>query len=132
MKVVADTNILVRAGTQDHPVQGPIARDIMAKAQVVAVALPALCEFCWVLRTAYRFSGQEIAYSLRLLLAADNVATDREAAEAGLAILDAGGDFADGVIAHMGRWLGGETFVSFDKEAVRLLQAQGEEAQIPA
>jgi len=39
---------------------------------------------------------------------------NRPAAEAGLALLEAGGDFADGVIAHEGRWLGAEAFVSFD------------------
>ncbi len=33
--------------------------------------------------------------------------------------VDAGGDFADGVIAYEGRWLGGETFVSFDRKAAR-------------
>jgi hypothetical protein len=32
-------------------------------------------------------------------------------------MLDAGGDFADGVIAYEGKWLGAETFVSFDKKA---------------
>ena len=40
-------------------------------------------------------------------------------------MLEAGGDFADGVIAFEGRWLGGDTFVSFDKKAVALLKAQG-------
>ena len=29
------------------------------------------------------------------------------------------------MIAYEGRWLGGETFVSFDKKAVTLLAAQG-------
>ncbi len=43
----------------------------------------------------------------------------------GLAILDAGGDFADGVIAFDGQWLGGEVFVSFDKTAVALLDKGG-------
>jgi predicted nucleic-acid-binding protein len=41
-----------------------------------------------------------------------------------LALLDAGGDFADGVIAYDGTWLGAETFVSFDKKAVSLLKKQ--------
>ena len=50
---------------------------------------------------------------------------NRPAVEAGLAILEAGGDFADGAIAYEGSWLGGETFVSFDKQAVSLLQRQG-------
>lgn len=131
MKVVADTNVLVRAATQDDPVQGPLAVNIVTKATVLAVTVPALCEYCWVLRRAYRFTNDEIAGSIRLLLDADNVAADRPAIEAGLALLDAGGDFADGVIAHAGKWLGAETFVSFDQDAVRLLKARGESAQLP-
>jgi predicted nucleic-acid-binding protein len=56
---------------------------------------------------------------------------NRPAVEAGLAVLEAGGDFADGAIAHEGSWLGGETFVSFDKKAVALLAAQGQPARLP-
>jgi predicted nucleic-acid-binding protein len=44
-------------------------------------------------------------------------------------MLDVGGDFADGVIAYQGRWLGGETFVSFDKKAVEMLKEQGQAAR---
>lgn len=49
----------------------------------------------------------------------------RPAVEVGLAILEAGGDFADGIIAYEGNWLGGESFVSFDKQAIDLLTPQG-------
>jgi predicted nucleic-acid-binding protein len=52
--------------------------------------------------------------------------------EAGLAILKAGGDFADGVIAYEGAWLGGETFVSFDKKAISLIAKQGQQAIVLA
>jgi predicted nucleic-acid-binding protein len=52
--------------------------------------------------------------------------------EAGLTMLEAGGDFADAVVAHEGKWMGGETFVSFDKKAVTLLAKQGETAQLLA
>ena len=45
--------------------------------------------------------------------------------DAGLSVLEAGGDFADGVIAFDGRWFGAETFVSFDRKAVNLLSASG-------
>jgi len=45
-------------------------------------------------------------------------------------VLDAGGDFADGVVAFDGQWLGGETFVSFDKKAVKLLEGQGTAVQL--
>lgn len=55
---------------------------------------------------------------------------NRPAVEAGLALLEAGGDFADGVMAYEGAWLGGETFVSFDRQAVELLAAQGQTAQL--
>lgn len=55
---------------------------------------------------------------------------NRPAVEAGLSILEAGGDFADGVIAYEGIWLGGETFVSFDKHAVKLLTEKGNAAQL--
>jgi predicted nucleic-acid-binding protein len=131
VRITADTNILVRAATLDDPVQGPIARALITQADVVAVTLPALCEFCWVLRRIYHFEQAAIADAVRLLVEADNVSMDRLAVEEGLALLDAGGDFADGVIAFEGRSLGGETFMSFDKAAVRLLQARGEPADIP-
>lgn len=45
-------------------------------------------------------------------------------------MLDAGGDFADGVIAYEGQLLGGEVFLSFDKDAVKRLAAQGVHAQL--
>ncbi len=52
--------------------------------------------------------------------------------EAGIKMLESGADFADGVIAYEGRWLGGETFVSFDKKAVSSLAKQGQQAKLLA
>ena len=49
-----------------------------------------------------------------------------------LAMTSAGGDFADGVIAYDGNWLGGETFVSFDKRAVALMRQQGQRTRLLA
>jgi predicted nucleic-acid-binding protein len=85
-----------------------------------------LCEFVWVLQQVYGLPSADVAGALRVLLDASNVVVNRPAAEAGLGLLLAGGDFADGVIAHEGRWLGGETFVSFDKQAVKLLRKEGQ------
>jgi hypothetical protein len=45
--------------------------------------------------------------------------------EVGLALLKVGGGFADEVIASELKWLGGEAFVSFDRQAVELLAARG-------
>lgn len=125
MKIAIDTNVLVRAAVRDDPAQADAATRLMDRAKMVALAPPALCEFAWVLRSVYGFRAAEIGKAIRTLLAAENVETNRPAVEAGLAMLNAGGDFADGVIAYEGRWLGAETFVSFDKEAVERLRAQG-------
>ena len=75
-------------------------------------------------------STQDIAAALRALVAAANLQVNRGAVETGVAILEAGGHFADGAIAHEGQWLGGETFVSFDKQAVAVLAAAGQPARL--
>lgn len=129
MKVTVDTNILIRAVVGDDQVQAKAAAALLRNAEVVAVTLPCLCEFVWVLRRVYRFPTSDIARALDALLNAANVALDRPAVEAGLAVLHAGGDFADGLIAYEGAWLGGETFMSFDRRAVALIAAQGLAAQ---
>jgi predicted nucleic-acid-binding protein len=125
MKIAVDTNVLVRAVVGDDPKQAGAAAKILNNAELIAVALPCLCEFVWVLRKVYGFQSADAAAAIRALLATENVQANRPAAEAGLAVLDAGGDFADGVIAYEGSWLGGQTFVSFDKKAVSILTKQG-------
>ncbi len=130
MKVAVDTNVLVRAVVRDDPAQASVAAKVLTNAELIAVALPCLCEFVWVLRGVYGFQPSDAATAIRALLAAANVEVNRPAVEAGLSVLEAGGDFADGVIAYEGNWLGGETFVSFDKKAVALLTAQGQSARL--
>jgi predicted nucleic-acid-binding protein len=71
-----------------------------------------------------------VADAIRVLIDSENVTTDLAAVEAGLELLEKGGDFADGVIACEGAWLGAEEFVSFDKQAVALLRAQGNHARL--
>lgn len=130
MKLAVDTNVLVRAVVQDDPVQSAIAAQVLTEADLIAVALPSLCEFVWVLRRVYGFQAADVASAIRALLATANVEVNRPAVEAGLVVLEAGGDFADGVIAYECAWLGGETFVSFDRKAVSLLAARGHAARL--
>jgi predicted nucleic-acid-binding protein len=130
MKITADTNVLVRAITGDDERQSRVAQARLANADMVALAMPVLCELVWVLAQGYKIPSAEIAETIRRLMAGANVVLNRPAAEAGLALLDAGGDFADGVIAYEGNWLGAETFVSFDKKAVKLMDAQGKPARL--
>lgn len=131
MKITADTNVLVRSIVADDAAQAEAAQRTLAAAETIALPLPVLCELVWVLRRGYRQPTDDLVRTLRGLIESPECVMDRPAVEAGIALLEAGGDFADGVIAHGGRALGGETFVSFDKQAVLLLQASGVRADIP-
>ncbi len=130
MRITVDTNILIRAVIRDDVKQATAAAALLKDAAIIAVPLPCLCEFVWVLRRVYGFGQKDIHAALQALLNAGNVAVNRPAVDAGLAMLNAGGDFADGLIAFEGQWLGGETFVSFDKKAVALLEKQGQAARL--
>ena len=130
MRIAADTNVLLRAAVRDDPQQAVSAAKALRSADLVAVSVSALCEFAWVMRRAYKSSALEVARSIRSLITSPNVVTNRPAVEAGLVLLDKGGDFADGVIAYEGEWLGADEFVSFDKKAVSLLKAQGKRARL--
>ncbi|MES2861687.1 MAG: type II toxin-antitoxin system VapC family toxin [Pseudomonadota bacterium] len=130
MRITADTNVLVRAVLEDDPEQSATARSVLSNAEAIYIPLPVLCEFAWVLRRGRRLSPEGVAAEIRILMQAATVVADRLAVEAGLAVADAGGDFADGVIAHEGRGMGSEAFVSFDKKAVRLLSDAGLPARL--
>jgi predicted nucleic-acid-binding protein len=130
VKVTADTNVLLRAVMQDDPAQGSVAAGLLTEAETVAIPSVVLCEFVWTLRRLYQRSPTDIARAIRALIAAPNVTVDRPAVAKGLELMDLGGDFADGIIAHDGAWLGGEEFTSFDRQAVRLLTQTGSTARL--
>jgi predicted nucleic-acid-binding protein len=130
MKITADTNVLVRAAVQDGAQQAKRAAKLLQEADLVAVPVPVLCEFVWVLRRGYKKSTADIASAIHRLINSANVVTNRPAVEAGLSVLEAGGDFADGVIAYEGNWLGAEELVSFDSKAVSVLQVLGSRARL--
>ncbi|AZO18519.1 PIN domain-containing protein [Mesorhizobium sp. M2A.F.Ca.ET.043.05.1.1] len=125
MKVSLDTNVLLRLIVGDDEAQQQTAAETLERAGLVAISVQALCEFVWVLDRSYRVARPDISASIRRILDMRNVVANRPTIEAGLAVLDAGGDFADGVIAFDGQWLGGETFVSFDRKAAKLVEGQG-------
>ncbi|TPI46545.1 type II toxin-antitoxin system VapC family toxin [Mesorhizobium sp. B2-9-1] len=125
MKIGLDTNVLLRLVVGDDEAQQRTAAETLEAAELVAISVQALCEFVWVLDRSYRVARPDISASIRRTLDMRNVVANRPTIEAGLAVLDAGGDFADGVIAFDGQWLGGETFVSFDKRAAKLVEGLG-------
>jgi predicted nucleic-acid-binding protein len=125
LRITVDSNILVRVTVLDDPRQASLAAELLRTAEWIAIPLSALCEFVWVTTRAYRRPAGEVIHAIMALVNSPGVATDRPAVEAGLMMLAAGGDFADGVIAFDGRRLGGEIFASFDRKAVELVAAQG-------
>lgn len=129
-KITPDTNILVRAAIQDHVFQSAAAEAALENADLIAIPLATICEFVWVLEQVYKRPAGEIANSIMKLLDDDRVETNRLAVEAGVSLLVAGGDFADGAIAYEGRQLGGDVFVTFDKRAARLISAAGSRADL--
>lgn len=124
MKVTLDTNVLVRLATQDDAAQAAKALQALQKATLIAVPTPALCELVWVLLRGYRYTPAQVAQAVRTLIQVRHVVCHTPAVLAGLALLEAGGDFADGAIAYEGELLGGPEFVTFDQQAARLLKAQ--------
>ena len=130
MKITADTNVLIRAAVEDEPYQARLAAKVLEAADLVAVPIAVLCEVVWVLRRGYKKSHSDVFNAIHKLMKSANVIMNRPATEAGLAALSAGGDFADGVIAYDGDWLGAEEFVSFDSKAVSVLRSQGTRARL--
>lgn len=131
VRITVDTNVLVRAVVNDDAAQSECARRALAAASVIVVPTPVLCELAWVLRSVYRRPVAEIAETIRALARVDAVRVDRVAVDEGLACLDAGGDFADAIIADAGRRAGGDIFVSFDQRAVAILLSRGWRAEVP-
>jgi predicted nucleic-acid-binding protein len=130
VKITPDANVIVRALVGDDKRQSKVAQTALADADEIALALPALCELVWVLSQGYKISLADIVEKIRRMTNSRNVVVNRPAVEAGLAMLDTGGDFADGVIAYEGNWLGADTFVSFDKKPVKLLELKGHPAHL--
>ena len=127
-----DTNILIRAFVEDVPDQAATAKRLLDHATLIAVPVPVLCEFAWVLARAYKVGSTDIAAAIAAITDIETVLTDVPAVEAGIDLLRAGGDFADGAMALQGVSLGGTMFASFDRHAVDLWTRRGGQASEPA
>lgn len=130
MRITVDTNVLLRTTFPDDPLQAGIAAEALRASQGIAIPTTCLAEYVWVLTRRYKRRRDEVAGSIRMLIGDPKVVVDRPAVAAGLAALDADGDFADGVIAFEGRRMGGDIFVSFDRDAVRHVEAAGATAKL--
>jgi predicted nucleic-acid-binding protein len=93
LKVAVDTNVLVPAVARDDTEQAEISAKCLRNSSLLVVALSALCELVWVLRRVYSSKAAEVADTIRSLISADNVETNRPAVEAGVGYAGCGRGF---------------------------------------
>ena len=118
-----DTNVVVRYMVKDDPDQSTAASALMEELTETDpgyLSLVTVVELYWVLRRAYKVSVSRCAELLEGLLAARELRVDQDAVvRAALTASRDGLDFADAVIAELGRAAGCETTVTFDHRAAR-------------
>ena len=76
VKVAVDTDVLIRAVVRDDPMQATAAIEVLTQAKLIAIALPFLCEFVWVLLKVYRFEPADAITAIRVLISTSNVQTN--------------------------------------------------------
>jgi predicted nucleic-acid-binding protein len=119
-----DTNVLIRYLVQDEPLQGRKAAAFITKECSAdspgLINRIVLCEVVWVLETAYRYARSQVAQALdRILRTSQFEIEDHQDAWSALREYQAGGDFADALIAAVNRRLGCDYTVTFDRGAAR-------------
>ena len=117
-----DANVLLRAVTQDDPMQTPVARALIETLDETSpghVNVVVLVEFSWSLRTRYKYERGAIIDAIeKLLKSAAFVVSDRDAVNAALTrSRDEGLHFADALIGELNRIAGCRTTMTFDKPA---------------
>lgn len=132
MKISVDTNILVRLFTADDPVQQQKATVMLDAADAVIVPTPVFCETVWVLLRVYQQDKHTLCAQLMDFVTHPKLVCDRSIIAAGFALMQQGGDFADGINAAEGKALGAETFATFDKKAAKLLKQNGCSVYVPS
>jgi len=127
MKIIADTNLIVRFIVRDDIKQTDAVYKLFADCEELIIPTHVLCEFCWVLAWVYRIATDVVLEKIEMLAQSHKVNVREDEVEAGLAMMRKGGDFADGVNAYAGQKMGSGNmvFASFDRQAIRLLAEQG-------
>jgi predicted nucleic-acid-binding protein len=133
MNIIIDTNVLLRYTVGDDAAQAKIAENLIQASKEVVIPTHVLCEYVWTLRSGYKQTDEVIVSAIQAIVRTDRVVVNDEEVQAGLEMMTAGGDFADGVNAYAGSRMAGSgaVFVSFDQKAVRLLNERGLSALVP-
>lgn len=123
-----DTNVVVRYLVQDEPHQSAQAGaviDELTETDPGFLSLVTVVELHWVLRRAYKLSTDTCANLIDGLLDARELEIDQESiVRTALAASRNGLDFADAVIAELGRAAGCHHTVTFDRRAAQSAHMQ--------
>ncbi|GHT96831.1 DNA-binding protein [Betaproteobacteria bacterium] len=136
MKVVIDTNIIIRMlinpQNEADREQRYIAENLLQRFDEVIIPTHVFCEVTWIL-DRHKYKPNQVCHVFKAFLESDKFVCKEEEIEAGMLMLEQGGDFADGVNEYTGRVMtrGLSVFASFDKKAVKLLSERGIPAMIP-
>lgn len=118
-----DANVVVRYLVQDDPDQSAMASELideLTETDPGYLSLVTVVELYWVLRRAYRVDADRCAELVEGLLDARELCVDRSAIVRSALTASRGGvDFADAVIAELGRIAGCDHTVTFDQRAAR-------------
>jgi predicted nucleic-acid-binding protein len=118
-----DTNVLVRHFLQDDDDQSAVASAFVASLEPDNpgfVCLPVMVEIFWVLRGAGGYRTDEVVPLMSSLLTAAEIRVERaDLVTRALRACGRGADFADALIAEVGRAAGCGATVTFDKGAAR-------------
>ena len=118
-----DTNVVVRYVVQDEPDQSVSASsviDALTENDPGFLSLVTVVELYWVLRLAYKVSLTRCGELVEGLLDARELRVDQDSiVRAALSASREGPDFADAIIAELGRVAGCEHTVTFDHRAAQ-------------
>ena len=112
-----DTNVIIRLLTKDDEAQNKAAEKLI-KAGDIFVSLTVILECEWVLRSAYRFTTEQIANGLTLFAGLTGIEMeDRIVVSNAIEWMLGGMDFADAM--HLAKADGCTAFVTFDKKLAK-------------
>ena len=118
-----DTNVVVRYLVQDEPDQSAQASEVidaLTESKPGFLSLVTIVELYWVLRSAYKVSTARCSEMIEGLRDARELRVDQDSIVRAALIASKGGvDFADAVIAELGRVAGCKHTVTFDIRAAR-------------
>ncbi len=118
-----DTNVIVRYAMDDDEKQSALATGLFERLtpqQPGYIALTALAEVHWVLRSSYRIARNDAAVFIRSLADAEEIVLERaDLVRRALIAVARGSDFADALIAESAREVGCRTTMTFDRVAAR-------------